>query len=146
MVACYPQTGGGYVPFGAVFKGNWPSPAEQHLFVSPRMAGCEQRFAFNLQGKISAADDGDAAARETIKRLGLDNRRLEEMRGEAIRATLETPRPLDIRLARRRLAVLEKAETAAGSLEPFCFALKQALRKHIKRLEAIRNSKSRERP
>jgi hypothetical protein len=41
MVACYPGPNSGYVPFGAQRKADWPSPAEQHLFVSPRSAGCE---------------------------------------------------------------------------------------------------------
>jgi uncharacterized protein (TIGR02646 family) len=141
MVACYPEPGGGYVPFGALLKGNWPSPAEQHLFVSPRSSACERRFSFNLRGKFSAAE-GDEAANVTIKRLGLDNRRLEELRKVAIDATLrwhgKNVPLLDLPSARRRLTQLENAENVGGRLEPFCFALKQALRKHIQRLEAIR--------
>ncbi|MHB1558246.1 MAG: retron system putative HNH endonuclease [Isosphaeraceae bacterium] len=137
MVACFPGRNHGYVPFGAVEKGNWPSPAEICLFVSPRSPGCESRFRFNLRGKVSTAED-DEAARETIRRLGLDHKRLEELRRAAIDATLDG---LDLRLARRRLSGLEQAEQAGGRLEPFCFALKQALHKHIRRLEAIRESK-----
>lgn len=137
MVACFPGSKHGYVPFGAVRKGNWPSPAELYLFVSPRSPGCESRFRFNLRGKISAAED-DGAACETIRRLGLDHKQLEDLRREAIDATLDG---LDLRSARRRLSSLEQAEQAGGPLEPFCFALKQALHKHIRRLEAIRESK-----
>jgi uncharacterized protein (TIGR02646 family) len=85
MVACYPAPGHVHVPFGALRKGNWPSPAEQHLFVSPRSAGCEARFLFSIRGKISAAQD-DEAARETVRRLGLDHPRLEALRKEAIDA------------------------------------------------------------
>jgi hypothetical protein len=99
---------------------------------------------FNLQSKISAVEN-DNAARETVKRLGLDNRSLEDLRKEAINATLEwhgrNPPLLDLPSARKRLTRLEDAENAAGQLEPFCFALKQALRKHIQRLESIRESK-----
>jgi hypothetical protein len=117
--------------------------------VSPRSAGCERRFTFSLRGKISAAGHDEAAA-ETIKRLGLDNRRLEALRNEAIDATLNrkggNPTLLDLASARRRLASLEDAESAGSKLEPFSFALKQALRKHIQRLESIRASKKRERP
>jgi uncharacterized protein (TIGR02646 family) len=149
MVACYPGTNSTYVPFGALLKANWPSREEQHLFVSPRSAGCERRFTFSLRGRISAAGHDEAAA-ETIKRLGLDNRRLEALRNEAIDATLNrkggNPTLLDLASARRRLTSLEDAESAGGKLEPFCFALKQALRKHIQRLESIRASKKRERP
>ena len=106
---------------------------------------CEARFLFSERGRIIVAQD-DEAARETVKRLGLDHTRLEAMRREAISATLrwkgENPPLLDLLSARKRLASsLESAETAGGSLEPFCFALKQALRKHILKLESIRGSK-----
>ncbi len=106
MVACYPAPNSAYVPFGALRKANWPSPAEQHLFVSPRSAGCERRFTFNIRGKISVAEN-DEAAGETVKRLGLDNKRLEDLRKEAIDATLQwhgrNPPLLDLQLARKRL-------------------------------------------
>ena len=148
MVACYPAPGDVYVPFGALWKANWPSVAEQHLFVSPRSIGCEARFVFNLRGQI-ATRENDGAARETVKRLGLDNKRLEGLRKEAISATLKwqgkNPPLLDLPASRKRLASLEDAENAGGRLEPFCFALKQALRKHILRLESIRESKKKRR-
>jgi hypothetical protein len=146
MVACYPGPDSGHVPFGAHRKKDWPSRAELHLFVSPRSVGCEARFLFNLRGQISGKDH-DQAAKETIKRLGLDHKGLEERRKEAINATLEwrgrNPPLLDLRSARKRLASLEEAESAGGLLEPFCFALKQALQKHIIRLESIQESKRR---
>jgi uncharacterized protein (TIGR02646 family) len=146
MVACFPGPDDGYVPFGAVFKANWPSPSEQHLFVSPRSPGCEERFHFSLRGVISGMPD-DEAARVTVQRLGLSNSRLEGMRREAINATLQwhgrNPPLLDLAAARKRLTSLEQAESGGGRLEPFCFALKQALRKHIARLERIRESKKR---
>jgi uncharacterized protein (TIGR02646 family) len=145
MVACYPAPGAVHVPFGAHFKANWPSLSELHLFVSPRSSGCEARFAFSIRGTITTAAN-DAAAKETVRRLGLDHKRLEGLRKEAIDATLRWRgrQPLlDLPTARRRLTSLESAENAAGKLEPFCFALKQALRKHILRLESIRESKRR---
>jgi hypothetical protein len=78
------------------------------------------------------------------------HRSLEDLRREAINATLEwhgRKQPLlDLQSARSRLARLEDAENAGERLEPFCFALKQALRKHIQRLESIRESKKRGRP
>lgn len=138
MVACFPGPNQGYVPFGAVRKGNWPSPAERFRFVSPRSAECESRFRFSIRGKISVAED-DEAARETVRRLGLDHKRLEALREAAIAATLHR---LDLPSARKRLATLLQAEKAGGRLEPFCFALKQALAKHILRLESIRESKT----
>jgi uncharacterized protein (TIGR02646 family) len=137
MVACYPGPGNAYVPFGALWKADWPSLAERHLFVSPRSADCEARFIFSIRGRISVSEN-DVAAKETVKRLGLDSKRLGDLREEAIAATLY---PLDLPSARKRLAGLSQAEAAGGRLEPFCFALKQALSKHIVRLELIRESK-----
>ena len=145
MVACHPAPNSGHVPYGAKEKDDWPAPAEWHLFVSPRSAGCEGRFLFNIQGRISTRP-GDVAAATTVRRLGLDHRQLETLRRAAIEATLRgrsgRPASLDLHAARTRLAGLEAADRAMGQLlEPFCFALKQALRKHISRLEGIRNSK-----
>jgi uncharacterized protein (TIGR02646 family) len=144
MVACFPGPEDVYVPFGAVFKANWPPPEEQHLFVSPRSPGCEERFRFSLRGVIAVNVD-DEAAGVTVEKLGLNHPRLEGMRREAINATLQwhgrTPPLLDLSAARKRLASLLQAEQEGGQLEPFCFALKQALHKHITRLEYIRESK-----
>jgi len=89
-------------------------------------------------------------ASETIRRLGLDNKGLEVRRKAAIDATLKRhgrEQPLlDLTSARKRLTSLENAENVGGQLDPFCFALKQALSKHIQRLQLIRESKRRERP
>jgi uncharacterized protein (TIGR02646 family) len=89
MVACYPAPGV-RVRFGAVRKADWPSAAELHLFVSPRSEHCESRFSFSLAGKIEASSQEDAAAKETIRRLGLDDRGLEARREGAIRGTLRS--------------------------------------------------------
>jgi uncharacterized protein (TIGR02646 family) len=140
MVACYPGPGAS-APFGAVKKRNWPSPGEQHLFVSPCSSGCETRFSFSLSGTIRSASANDNAAMETIRRLSLDHKALDRYRKEAIDATLERrghgPASLDIKSARKRLAQLIQSETTFGSLQPFIFVLKQALQRHIRRIEAI---------
>jgi diphthamide synthase subunit DPH2 len=106
------------------------------------------RFVFSLSGRIAAASDADVAAKETIRRLALDHRALTQYRKEAIDATLRKHRRgrlLDKKSAQRRLAKLEQTEAGSGRLEPFCFVLKQALLKHIQRLEAIRQSKAKRR-
>jgi uncharacterized protein (TIGR02646 family) len=145
MVACYPAPGT-HAKFGAVRKGNWPSQAELTDFVSPRSAGCEQRFDFAISGAVRAAANTDRAAQETIRRLALDHAALRARRQVAIDATLQArgggPASLSPQQARRRLADLETAEAGTGQLEPFCFVLKQALRKHIARLEAIRRART----
>lgn len=48
---------------------------------------------------------------------------------------------MDLDAAKKRLKKLERDEQGTGSLEPFCFVLKQALRKHITQVESARNSK-----
>jgi uncharacterized protein (TIGR02646 family) len=144
LVACYPAPGE-FAYFGAVRKGNWPNPTEAHLFVSPRSANCEARFAFSLRGTITAAQAHDASAQRTIHELRLDHDVLNRYRKEAIDGTLAShnrgPASLDLKSACRRLSQLEKTEEEPGPLEPFCFVLKQALQKHIARLKAIRLSK-----
>ncbi|MCI0376292.1 MAG: TIGR02646 family protein [Gemmataceae bacterium] len=147
LVACYPSPNSGYVAYGAHKKANWPSPDERHLFVSPRSQGCEDRFAFNLRGEMAAANDCDGAAKVTIQKLGLNHQGLQARRQAAINATLEfrgkKTASLDLKLAKRRLGGLVQAEAGSQELEPFCFVLKQALGKHIKRLEGIKESKQR---
>jgi uncharacterized protein (TIGR02646 family) len=147
LVACYPAPNAPHVPFGAIRKRNWPTPPERYLFVSPRSKGCEKRFRFNLRGVISAVGENDEAVKMTIRRLGLDELALTAQRKAALDATLEFlgngPASLDLKSARKRLLGLEGAEKGTARLEPFCFVLKQALKKHILRLEAIKESKAR---
>ncbi|MCA9182201.1 MAG: TIGR02646 family protein, partial [Planctomycetales bacterium] len=121
LVACYPAPGVS-AEFGAVRKANWPSPAQQHLFVSPRSSECEARFSFDTTGRIQAANEADVAARETILKLGLDSQPLVRRRKQAIDATLQVrgqgPASLDAKSARKRLSKLEAAESIPGRLEP----------------------------
>jgi len=89
LVACWPRPNCGFEPsYGARKKGNWPSPAEQDLFVSPLRDDCSKRFVFNRRGEIKPAKVGDTAAEETIRRLVLCNRTLTALRREAIRGAL----------------------------------------------------------
>lgn len=145
MVACYPRPN--FIPepkFGARKKADWPSPGERHLFVSPLDRSCEARFNFGLHGQISQCNATDIAAGMTIKRLGLDDGVLSDWRGGAIRGTLGKDNRLPIRDARRRLRQLSAQNP--GHLEEFCFVLKQALEKHIARLEGIARSRKAKRP
>lgn len=145
MVACVPAPNAPRLPYGAHRKGSWPDPTQETLFVSPLHSACETRFTFTIGGRISPATQNDNAARETIMRLGLDDNQLAELRKAAIDATLgihgRGPASLDLGNARRRLAGLTRAETNSDTLEPFCFVLKQALERHIRRLEAIRKQR-----
>ena len=145
LVACHPAPNTGESPYGAHPKKDWPSPAERYLFVSPLDDHCEDRFQFNLRGEIAPARADDQAAKTTISKLKLDHSELTQLRNEAINATLikpgHGPASLSLTDARRRLSGLETNESAGVRLEPYCFALKQALRKHIAQIEAIRQNK-----
>jgi uncharacterized protein (TIGR02646 family) len=145
MLACFPAPNAPEVPYGARRKGSWPDPTQAHLFVSPLGNKCENRFSFNKRGEIKPSNKSDSAAAETIRALALDHKLLTDLRKEAIQATLKTREKglasLDLSRARKRIATLDKAEREGGPLEPFCFALKQALHAHIRLVLAISESK-----
>ena len=147
LVACHPAPNTGQAPYGAHPKQDWPSPADRSQFISPLDDHCEKRFRFSLRGEIESAQTNDLAAKTTIGKLRLDHPELVRLRKEAIDATLQMfgrgPASLSLKDARRRLTQFEQMESSTLPLEPFCFALKQALRKHIIRVEAIRESKRR---
>lgn len=137
IVACFPGPNHPEeLEYGARKKGDWPSPDEWHLFLSPLERSCEARLSFNLKGEIQAGDT-DEAAQQTIQRLGLDHPELTALRREAIRGAIEVGSHSKLRLpeARKRLRMLEQA--SGNELEPFCFVLIHALKKHIRRLEYI---------
>lgn len=144
LVACWPRPNfGSEPPFGARKKGDWPSPAEAHLFVSPLDHSCTARFSFNHRGEISPAKQDDEAARETIKKLGLNHDQLKELRRSAIRGALN-PLSRQIKLKEAQ-KLLQQMEDDAAKLDrgesvrliPFCFAIQQALVREIKKLEGI---------
>jgi uncharacterized protein (TIGR02646 family) len=145
MLACVPAPNAPGLPYGAHKKGSWPDATEEALFVSPLRPGCEERFSYTLNGEISASSLTDDAATKTMDRLGLDHALMKQFRKAAMDATLEVRgrgrASLDLHRARARLYGLRAAERNHGPLEPFCFVLKQALQRHIARVEAIRESK-----
>lgn len=99
---------------------------------------CEERFRYKLNGTVEPASPADHAAQVTIEKLALNHSAtLVRFRKEAIDRTLQHG-ALSIAEAQKRLAVLD---SPTGMLEPFSFVLRQALHKHIRRIEAIRNSK-----
>jgi uncharacterized protein (TIGR02646 family) len=144
LVACWPRPNCGFEPaYGARKKGQWPSPAELHRFVSPLDKTCTKRFRFNQRGEISAARDDDTAAKETIEKLGLDDDSLMDLRRSAIRGALN-PRSGLIKLKDARKLLRQMKEDAAKldqgvpvQLAPFCFAIEQALEHEIRKLEGI---------
>lgn len=67
-------------------KDNW---CDDHLIISPFDSGCEGRFSFTADGKIGPADETDQAAKETIKRLGLDIPKVNALRKQVIEPFLD---------------------------------------------------------
>ena len=144
LVACWPRPNCGFEPaYGARKKGSWPSVPEQAQFVSPLRADCSVRFAYNHRGEISAAQINDAAANETIDRLGLQHPELTALRREAIRGTLNpASRPIRLTEARKLLYRMQQDshhvnQGISTRLVPFCFAIQPALDREIRKLEAI---------
>lgn len=147
LVAGVPAPNMPQLPYGAHKKGDWPSIADRHLFISPLFVGCGARFAFRLNGLVEARNAGDLAAVETIQHLELNNAALVQLRKAAINATLEVrgrgPASIDVSDARRRLRSLMQAEQQGGLAEPFSFVLVQALEKQIRRIGNIRQARKR---
>jgi uncharacterized protein (TIGR02646 family) len=145
LVAGVPAPNTPQLPYGAHKKADWPTVADEHLFVSPLSNGCAARFSFRLNGEVSAANLADTAAVQTIARLGLNAPALVQLRKAAIEATLQIrgrgPASIGIAVARRRLRDLEQAEQQAGPLEPYSFVLVQALERQIQRIEKIREAR-----
>lgn len=97
------------------------------LMVSPLRDDCEERFRYELDGRIRALNDADMAAGETIRRLDLDGARLRGLRKGAIEGLFELldhdlkPEEID------KLAQTYRTRDPEGRYEPFCFALIAAL-------------------
>jgi len=141
MVACYPAPNSPRMPYGAHKKGSWPSREEEAQFVSPLRNGCEERFTFHVRGEIRAADENDTAAKTTIERLHLDHDELNALRKGAVQGTLNPRRRPTAQEMRKLLRILDGQQS--GRRRPFCFVIKQVLRKYIRRSEAIQKSKRR---
>ncbi|MDF1580041.1 MAG: TIGR02646 family protein [Desulfuromonadales bacterium] len=67
-------------------KEDWFDP---DLLVSPVDSSCEERFVFEGDGLIKPAAEQDAAAAETIKKLGLDIPKLNSLRRKVIEPFLD---------------------------------------------------------
>jgi len=142
LVAAVPQPNTPKLPYGAHLKDNWPSPGESDLFVSPLSTGCSDRFSFNFKGEVQPKNPEDEAAATTIARLGLDHDILVSYRRSAIRGTINVRgKMLDVKSARRRLDGLTEKETTSRDLEQFSFAIIDALKKHIARLQKVSGKK-----
>lgn len=86
LCSCQNQLAKGDPRHCGVLKDDWFDDA---LLISPLDLGCETRFAFDGDGLIKPAHSADAAATETISKLGLDLPKLNSMREEALSPFLD---------------------------------------------------------
>jgi len=122
LLAAYPAPNSKRCPFGAHAKDNW---YDAELLVNPIRRDCETRFLFDQFGKISLARQNDLAARETIKRLGLDHGSLTEMRLQAITAVLfRKQQPLSVSQL-QKISEGYCVRRANNWFPAFCFVISQ---------------------
>lgn len=126
LLACYPEPGRS-VPFGAQKKGNWPSLEEEKDFISPLNSACEHKFYFEKNGKIYGRDE---LAEKTIKKLGLNDDKLKDLRKSSLSSLLK----LKYKEANRKLNRIMIPSN--GRLDEFCFVKKQVLEKQVKTQKA----------
>ena len=129
LVVAYPSSESGTpeCAYGARKKDKW---YKEELFVHPRRKDCEARFRYRTTGKVIPANNADSAVAITIEKLRLDHPELEQMRKAAIVALdLEE---LSEAKARRLMAAMNERDKD-GNFRPFCFVIKQACEKYLKR-------------
>lgn len=133
MVACYPSGG---CEFGAMYKGNWPSPSEWDDFVTPLEERCEQCFQYEADGSIHAVANNRAAER-TIENLYLDHPELEGLRRDAITGMIESFSQTDSRALKaavqRKVNRLRRKmqQDDPNRLPQFVFVLVDVLETHV---------------
>ena len=134
MLAAYPKSGSeigrAKCVFGAERRGSW---FDEQLFVTPLQENCEQRFSFDLNGKISPANKTDDAAAKTIKMLNLDDEILIAERRAAIESLLFADELSLAQVQRLGERIMEK--DGKGRFRTFCFALRQACALYAERKE-----------
>lgn len=131
LLAAYPApNASAECEYGAHARKNWFEPS---LFIHPLRNDCEQRFRYKTNGKVEPANSSDTGAKETICRLKLDHNKLEQMREEAIYEAVFEKKLSKIQ-AQRLLATIDQRD-GSGNFRAFCFAIKQACEKYLKRFD-----------
>lgn len=131
MVACFPKPNASRPGYGAVAKDDW---WDNQLFVSPLAQTCELRFKYAWNGSVAPTVNSDAATKETIKRLGLNDEKLQELRRKAIFSAgihPNAPRPISSAAQVKRLVRTWEARFADSSFAEFCTVMIQAAQDHL---------------
>ncbi|PUE35105.1 retron system putative HNH endonuclease [Limnohabitans sp. Jir72] len=138
MVACFPSPGAPRPEYGAVKKEDWWPADDLNGFVSPLVEGCEARFRFELSGEIKVENEADAAGKNTIEKIGLNNARLQELRRQAfIEMGLhpKSKRPLSSPAKVNQLLAAWRYRNAEQKFKEFCIPLRQIALRHLAKLE-----------
>lgn len=112
------------------------------LLVSPLRGDCESHFKYDTFGKISPTNNGDAAAAETISRLGLADSSLIELRRQAIETALF--RNTHQTLSAQQLGKIVQSYCTRDqnqNFRAFCFVVVQAAQQLLRQAERRRKSK-----
>jgi len=138
LLAAYPGVNSQGCPYGAYAKADW---YDAELLISPLSRHSENRFRFDLRGRIRPASNGDPAALETITRLCLDHDSLTELRKQAIDAAL-FPQNRPRRRAQLRQITQSYCDRDTQNRFPhFCFVIMQAAQMLLERAERRRKRK-----
>jgi uncharacterized protein (TIGR02646 family) len=134
MVACFPEPEPPAPPeYGAVLKDRWWHPID---FVSPLNTDCEERFRFSPDGKISAAVDTDTPAQITIRKIGLDNEKLNELRKTVfLRAGIHRRAEsaiTSVAKVEQLIARWSNRDVSTGAYPEFCVPLVQVAKEYAR--------------
>jgi uncharacterized protein (TIGR02646 family) len=116
--------------YGAHHKKNW---YHSILFVHPLRPDCERRFRYRDNGSIGPVNPDDAGAKETICHLNLNDKELQNLRRTAIDAALYEDN-LSKGQVSRLMAAMDLLDSN-GQYREFCFVIKQACERYLKRFE-----------
>lgn len=137
MLAAYPKNineiGRAKCVFGAERRGSW---YDEQLFVTPLREDCEERFSFDLNGKIFPTNKTDKAAAKTIEKLNLDDRILIDERRAAIEELLFATDLSPAQVQRLGERIMER--DGKKRFRAFCFALKQACTLYLLKIDKQR--------
>lgn len=143
MVACFPAPNPVAPPgYGAVTKDKWWPVSGAAGFISPLNNDCESRFAFGLNGEMRPADEGDAAASDTIKAIGLNDGRLQELRKKAIIEMglhPRSPKPQTSPAKVRQIIAALLQRDGSNRYREFCVPVRVAAIQHLAKLEGRAN-------
>lgn len=134
IVLCFPDTYAPECAFGAHPKRNWPCPSQEGSFVRPTDPDVESRFTYAWDGGIAAANPADQVAKETIKKLCLDQADLKLLRKESLKPFKSLTNEQELK--KRLLHAKRRSEYD----EEFCVAKEQLISKILNRVQQRRKA------